>query len=184
MIGIRSSAAVRFAACLTLLLGQSTAASARDFIWKATGKNGGVVYLVGSVHLLTQDFYPLSAEMERTFKDSCRLVEEADFAEPLSPAVQTLMLARGMLPGNTSLDAVVGPATFALVTQRTRELGLPIEPLKRFKPWSLALLLSSLEWQKAGFNGEIGLDRHFYDRARMEGKTVQALETAEYQISR
>jgi hypothetical protein len=89
-----------------------------------------------------------------------------------------------MLPANTSLESIVGAATFALVGQRTKELGLPIEPLKRFKPWALALMISALEWQKAGFSGDIGLDRHFYDQARAEGKRAQGLETAEYQISR
>jgi uncharacterized protein YbaP (TraB family) len=56
--------------------------------------------------------------------------------------------------------------------------------LKRFKPWSLALMLSSLQWQKAGFDGELGLDRHFYDQARTDGKQVQGFETVEFQISR
>ena len=81
------------------------------------------MYLVGSVHLLTQDFYPLSAVLDRSFKDSDLLVEEADFAELLSPAAQTQMLARGMLPANASLESVVRPTTFALVAQRTKELG-------------------------------------------------------------
>ena len=44
--------------------------------------------------------------------------------------------------------------------------------------------MAALEWQKAGFDAELGLDKHFYDRARKEGKQVQGLETAEYQISR
>ena len=169
---------------LALVLGHATAAAARDFIWKATAPGGGAVYLVGSVHLLTQDFYPLSSVLDQAFKESDLLVEEADFAELLSPAAQTAMLARGMLPANASLDSVVSAATFALVAQRTRELGLPIEPLKRFKPWALALMLSSLEWQKAGFSAEIGLDRHFYDQARAAGKRTEGLETAAYQISR
>ncbi len=56
--------------------------------------------------------------------------------------------------------------------------------MKRFKPWSLALMLASLQWQKAGFDGELGLDRHFYDQARADGKRVQGLETVEFQISR
>jgi uncharacterized protein YbaP (TraB family) len=102
----------------------------------------------------------------------------------MSPATQMQMLARSMLPANTSLDSVISPATFALVTKRAKDLGLPLEPLKRFKPWSLALMLSSLEWQKAGFDAELGIDRHFYDQARTEGKQTQGLETAEYQISR
>ena len=43
--------------------------------------------------------------------------------------------------------------------------------------------MTQLEWQKAGFDGELGLDRHFYDRARSDGKRVQGLETAEFQIA-
>jgi uncharacterized protein YbaP (TraB family) len=78
---------------------------------------------------------------------------------------------------------VIAPETFAAVAKRAAALGLPIEPLKRFKPWSLALMLTQMEWQKAGFDGELGLDRHFYDRARSDGKRVQGLETAEFQIA-
>jgi len=59
-----------------------------------------------------------------------------------------------------------------------------VEPLKRFKPWMLALTLLSLEWLKAGFDPDLGLDKHFYDRARAEGKAVQGLETLDFQISR
>ncbi len=45
------------------------------------------MYLVGSVHMLTEDFYhPLSKAFEEAFKDSDLLVEEADLAEMLSPS--------------------------------------------------------------------------------------------------
>ena len=151
---------------LAVTLGHATPAAARDFLWKVTGKTG-TVYLVGSVHMLTQDFYPLSQTLEDAFKESDLLVEEADLAELLAPQAQLLMLSRGMLPSGQSLDKVIAPETFAAVTKRVAALGLPIEPLKRFKPWSLALMLTQMEWQKAGFDGELGLDRHFYDRARV-----------------
>jgi len=88
------------------------------------------------------------------------------------------------LPADTTLDAVISPATFALVATRAKELGLPVEPLKRFKPWSLALTLLGLEWQAAGFDADLGLDKHFYDQAVAAGKEVQGLETIEFQISR
>src|SRR5260370_30504517 len=48
----------------------------------------------------------------------------------------------------------------------------------------VALMLVQTEWQKAGFDPELGLDKHFYDQAKAEGKTTQGLETADYQISR
>ena len=59
-----------------------------------------------------------------------------------------------------------------------------IEPMKQFKPWLLSLTLQGLEWQKAGFDADLGLDKHFYDRAVAENKRVQGLETLAFQLSR
>src|SRR4030088_448309 len=78
----------------------------RNFIWKISGP-AGAVYLVGSVHLLTKDYYPLSPALDTAFKDSDLLVEEADLGEMLSPSAQLQMLTRGMLPSAQSLDKVV-----------------------------------------------------------------------------
>ena len=155
----------------------------RSFIWKATNERG-VVYLVGSVHMLTKDFYPLAPSLEAAFKDSDLLVEEVDMAEMLAPTAQFSLLAKGMLPAGQTIDKVVSPATMALVSSRLDNLGMPLAALQQFKPWFLAMTLMAVEWQKAGFDAALGLDKHFYDRAQTEGKAVQGLETTEYQIAR
>jgi uncharacterized protein YbaP (TraB family) len=154
----------------------------RNFIWKIT-KDQRAIYLVGSVHLLTKDFYPLSPALDASFKDSDLLVEEANLDDLLSPTSQALLLQRGLLPGGQTVDKVVAPATYQLVVQRIAALGMPLEPLKRFKPWMLAITLEEFEWQKAGFDAMLGLDRHFHDRARVDGKLIQGLETVDFQIS-
>ncbi|OFV92531.1 MAG: hypothetical protein A3G76_11600 [Acidobacteria bacterium RIFCSPLOWO2_12_FULL_65_11] len=178
----KSKLVVALALALVLLAPLHAIPQTRSFLWKAT--NGrGVVYLVGSLHLLTKDYYPLAPALDAAFKDSDLLVEEADLGEMLKPEAQLSVVVRGMLSGNQSLDQVVSPATYALVSKRVAALGMPIEPLRRFKPWAIALTILGFEWQKAGFDPELGLDKHFYDRARVEGKTVQGLETIEYQIS-
>jgi uncharacterized protein YbaP (TraB family) len=174
---------LRSAAIAVALLAIATAAQAKTFAWKATGK-GGVVYLVGSVHLLSKDFYPLNPAIEAAYKDADLLVEEVDLAEMLEPSAQMGFLTRGMLPSATPLDKVIAPSTYALVAKRAADLGLPVEPFKLLKPWMVALMLVQAEWQKAGFDPELGLDKHFYDQAKAEGKKTQGLETAEYQISR
>jgi uncharacterized protein len=160
----------------------STAAQTRAFAWKAT-KGQGVVYLVGSVHMLTSDFYPLAASLDAGFKASDLLVEEADLAEMLSPNTQFSMLSRGMLPAGQTLDKVISPATLALLNKHSSALGMPLEALKQFKPWMLAMTVEAMEWQKAGFDAELGLDKHFFDRAQVENKPIQGLETTDFQIS-
>jgi len=162
---------------------QSRSAGTRSFMWKAT-RQQGVVYLVGSVHMLTQDFYPLAPALESGFKDSDLLVEEVDLNEMLAPNAQFALLAKGMLPAGQTLDKVVSPATMTLVNKRTGSLGMPASALQQFKPWFLAMTLIAVEWQKAGFDATLGLDKHFFDRAQVDGKAVQGLETTDYQISR
>jgi uncharacterized protein YbaP (TraB family) len=183
MMNARGKSPLICAVAFSLTFGHAAVALCRDFAWKVTGPSGSM-YLVGSVHLLMQDFYPLSPSLERTYKEANLLVEEVDLGEMLDPQTQMLLLTRGMLPASQSLDTVISPATYAQVSRRVTDLGMPLEPIKRFKPWSLALTLTALEWQKAGFDGEFGLDKHFYDLARQDGKPVQGLETAEFQISR
>src|SRR5712671_1509336 len=156
-------------------------AQTRAFAWKAT-RGQAAVYLVGSVHMLTTDFYPLPAALDAAFKDSDLLVEEADLNEMLSPNTQFSLLSKGMLPAGQTIDKVVSPATLALINQHTGG-ALPLEALKQFKPWFLAMTLEAMEWQSAGFDASLGLDKHFYDRAQVEGKTVQGLETTDFQIS-
>src|SRR5437773_12356143 len=97
----------KFALVLAFLF-VSAAAQAKTFAWKVTGK-GGVVYLVGSIHLLSKDFYPLNPALEGAYKDADLLVEEVDMAEMLDPTAQMGFLTRGMLPSATPLDKVISP---------------------------------------------------------------------------
>src|SRR5262245_9864457 len=139
-------------------------AAGRSFLWKVTGK-GSIVYLAGSVHMLTEAHYPLAPAYDAAYKDSELLVEELDMAELLAPTAQMMFLSKGMLASDQSLDKLVSPATLALVNRTLADLGPAGEMLKRFKPWLLAMTLEQLEMQKAGYDASLGLDKHFYDRA-------------------
>jgi len=158
-------------------------AANRNFIWRATSPSKGVVYLVGSVHLLTADYYPLDPAFDEAFKSSDVLVEELDMKEMLAANSQMEMLTRGMLPAGQTLDKVLSPATMSAVVKKFGDLGMPLEPMKQFKPWLLSLILQGFEWQKAGFDSDLGLDKHFYDLAIQGGKPVQGLETLAFQLS-
>jgi uncharacterized protein len=166
-----------------LLLQIDSAAQTRNFGWKVTGRDGAI-YLVGSVHLLTKDFYPLHDALEAAYKDSELLVEEVDIADMTGPGSQMAMLQKGMQPSSTPIEKVLAPATLALLQKKAADLGLPIDALKQFKPWMIALTIESMQWMKNGFDPQFGLDMHFYEQAKKDNKMVQGLETVEYQIAR
>jgi len=157
-------------------------AAPKNFIWKATGK-GTVVYLAGSIHMLTPEFYPLPQIYDDAFKDSDLLVEEIDLGEMTGPTSQLMALQKGMLTGGQTLDQVLTPATLALVKKTVEQLGAPLGALQQFKPWMLAIALEGLELQKSGFDPQLGIDMHYYQAAIDRGTPVQGLETADDQIS-
>jgi len=179
---VRTTAAI--AALATVLTGAMPAvrAAGHSFLWKVAGK-GGTVYLVGSVHLLPKDFYPLNPPLEAAYKDSDVLVEEVDLAEMMAPEMQLSLLTRGQLSSSESLDKILSPSTMEALKARLDSLGALAGPLMRLRPWLLALMVDSLEWQKQGFDPNFGLDKHFYDQAREDKKDVKGLETVNDQIS-
>lgn len=154
----------------------------RNFLWKVNGRQGAV-YLVGSIHLLSSDFYPLSPALETAYKSSNLLVEEVDLGE-MSGGAQFALLQKGMLGSEQPLDRLISPSTMAALERRADSIGLPMAALKMFKPWMIALTIEQTEWLKAGFDPDLGLDKHFYDQAKTDGKTVEGLETVDYQIAR
>ncbi len=164
------------------LLSLHAGAAGRNFLWKATSPQG-TLYLAGSIHMLTPAYYPLDAAFGDALEQSDLLVEELDEEEMLTPAAQMKMLSRGTLPAGRQLDSVLSADTLREAKRAVEALGLPFEPLQRFKPWMLALTLEGLAVQKAGFAPELGVDHHFYSIAKASRKRVIGLETVDFQIS-
>lgn len=162
---------------------QTASSSGKSFLWKVQS-GSKVLYLAGSVHALSADVYPLSPAFDRAFAASGTLVEEIDLAEAESLAMAPAILAKGMYVDGRRFDNIVSKETAALVAARLKETGLPVEMFQVMKPWMVMLTIAALEAQKAGLDPRLGLDKHFYDRAKTAGKTIVGLETAESQIDR
>src|SRR5437868_2325160 len=100
-----------FAALILLLLCAGPYAQGRSLLWKVTAKQGGTIYLAGSVHLLSDKYYPLKPGYDAAFARSDLLVEEVDMAEMIAPESQMAMLTRGMLPAGQSLEKLISAET-------------------------------------------------------------------------
>ncbi len=164
----------------TPLLGQG----GKNFLWKVEGEGGGVAYLLGSLHVLTPEWYPLSDRINRAFAESKTLVEEVDLDEATDPTAMMAALAKAMLTDGKTLDQIVAPDVFAEVKRRAESAGLPMLALQRMKPWLVAITLMAPTLQAAGFKAELGVDQHFFARAKASGMKLRALETIAYQLDR
>jgi uncharacterized protein YbaP (TraB family) len=157
------------------------AAATKHSLWKVQGKHNAV-YLLGSVHVLKPENYPLPAPIEAAFTNSPIVAFETDIGAMDEPAAQMQLMGKAMLPVGETLQDQLSPALYTRFTNQLQETGLPGAMLERFKPALAALTLEVMELQKLGYDPEYGLDKHFYTLAHKGKKEIVPLETIEFQI--
>lgn len=163
--------------CL-LLLPRPSLASEKGFLWKVRSETAAV-YLLGSVHFMRKDAYPLDPVIEDAFRQSDILAVEADIND-LSKVSAEQLLELALYPAGDSIDRHISPETLVRLRQETDRLGLSYILISRQRPWVLALTLTSLELARLGFDPAYGIDLHFLDRA--QGKKVVELESVSQQV--
>ncbi len=141
------------------------------------------VFLLGSLHVLKSSAYPLAAEIGRAYAASQRLVFETNLGAMMEPAALAKMMELGLYPEGQDLFQNISGATRKTLEKKMQDLGLPPSNFRRFKPWFIALNLTTLEMQRLGFNPLYGIDLHFYTKAKADEKELAYLESVEYQMN-
>jgi len=166
-----------------LLIGAAPGAFSQEktSVWKVTSGTG-TVYLLGSIHMLTENDFPLPPAMDKAFAEAEVVVFEVDPDSLQAPSIQTYVLRNAMCGEGETLASALGDSVYALAAERAESLGVDLGLLSGFKPWFVALTLTLVEMQKMGFDPMLGVEMQYAKKAKEEGKSIAALETAEYQI--
>lgn len=171
---------------LPLLLVLSTscaqAEAPKPMLWKVSDKDNSL-YLLGSFHMLKPDDYPLAKSTDLAFEDAEQLYFELSPEEMNTPALGQRMAQAAMLTNGKTLQQSVSEATWKKFEALAAREKLPIANFQAFEPWFVTLILSVTEMQKIGLDQQLGLDKHFMDRAEKAGKPARGLETGDSQIS-
>lgn len=156
----------------------------KHVVWRVARDGRTVAFLAGSVHVLSEREYPLPALYDTIYAETKVLVEELDLGESADAGTAMAMATGAILPEGQSLKTLLDAQTYDRVAKKAGAAGLPMMLLDRMKPWLAAMTLTVPELQRSGFDPSRGLDRHFYDRAKADGRTVRGLETIAYQLDR
>jgi uncharacterized protein len=157
---------------------------AKLFMWTVSAAGAPPTYLMGSLHVLTPEYYPLNPRIDAAFARSTVLVEEVDLDEMTSPTTAMALLGKAMFTDGRTLDQVIAPELYQTVVTRAEKAGLPAVAIQRMKPWMAAVTLTMPALKAEGFNANLGVDRHFFDRAKTAGLERRGLETVAYQFDR
>jgi uncharacterized protein len=136
------------------------------------------------VHVLKSDAYPLPPVFTKAFDETGTVVEEVDLGAAADPAAMLPTAAKAVLSNGQTLSGLLDRETYALVQDTAAAAGLPMLVLDRMQPWLVAMTLAVPALRRSGFDPALGLDQHFYDRARTAKRPVRGLETVAYQLDR
>ncbi|WP_237065462.1 TraB/GumN family protein [Microbulbifer guangxiensis] len=162
---------------LLLLSNGARAAGDQGLFWVAE-KGDRRVYLLGSVHLATPDFYPLRGRILEAFEHSDALVVEADILmAERDPVLQQQIMSASLYTGDRTLRDDLSAETYRQLQAWLASRQLPEAIFIRQRPAIAMITLSLMEMQARGLDPKLGIDRHFLQKAHQRGdKKVLELE--------
>jgi hypothetical protein len=167
---------------LLLILLFTTPVQAKNTLWQVrSGEH--TLYLLGSLHVLKKDDYPLPPLLEEIYVASDAVVFETDMDAMDTPAMQRKIITYGKVPTGQTLQQQISPRTWQLLQQKLAMLKIPVEKVQQMKPWLCALTLTVTDLERLGFLAQYGLDEHFYAKAKKDKKKIITLESVDFQLS-
>ena len=77
--------------------------SPKHCLWLVKTPQNKAVYLLGSLHVLKSDAYPLAKTITEAYRQSQKVVFETDLAALMDPAAQGNMMTMGLYPEGQTL---------------------------------------------------------------------------------
>ena len=139
------------------------------------------VYLLGSMHLLPEEVYPLDERISNSFKASDILVVEADITKN-PEEIQKLIAQEAFFKDGNSLKKVLPEDVYTSLSTEFKGLGVDIEKLSNFKPWFVTMNLGALRASKIDVKPGAGIDVHFLKSANEREMKILELESVGLQL--
>lgn len=164
---------------LNLAAFQAVHAGEKIFMWKVESPKA-TAYILGTVHMMKKEMYPLDARIENAFRKSNAYALEFNIND-VSKIQMDTMLSDVSYSGGDDIQKHVSKETYDTLQKKFAEYGLPFEYMTKFRPWFLAITIETLEYQKLGLDPMYGIDKYFLQKA--EGnKSIIELESFNSQM--
>lgn len=156
--------------------------SPQHILWKVSSPTN-TVYLLGSIHLLNKDIYPLDTVIDGVINQAEVYAFETDMDSLNQDVLAGLMMTKGMYSGDKTLKNSIAKSTYQKVAKALEKQGMAIALFDKFKPWVVALTVLGLQLKEAEMEAEYGIDKYVHNKSEERGKPTAALEAVTDQIN-
>ncbi|MFE8701771.1 TraB/GumN family protein [Cytobacillus sp. FJAT-54145] len=152
------------------------------FLWKAE-HNGNTVYMLGSIHIGSEEFYPLNSKIENAYDASDYLAVEADILNLDPDQLAETLVEKAVYTDGSTLEDHLSDEMYLDLKEALGYYGIAIEYVNMYEPWYVNMLLEGLKPMGLEYAPELGIDYHFLAKATNEDKEIIELEGMEFQLN-
>lgn len=155
----------------------------RHSLWRIEGGRS-VVYLLGAIHVMHKEHYPLERPIEDAFDEARVVAFETEIGEARERIQEKRAVKepRKRTPSKP-LARQVSPETYAHLRRYLEGAGLPANACDTMEPWQAGLAVFALELRRLGYDPYWGVDNYYFNRATKYGKQTVGLETVDEHMS-
>ncbi len=141
------------------------------------------VYLMGSIHVLAEEYYPLTRAFSYAYYNSQKVVFEIDPEILFSPDFMKKNEQYYTFQDGKTLKSVLSPKAYSLLKKHLESMGINMNKVNKYKPWALLLSLGKRSKSSLEFRSDLGIENYFFRLAKDAGKPTGGLETMEDQLN-
>ena len=141
------------------------------------------VYILGSLHALAEEYYPLTRSFTYSYYNSQKVIFEVDPEILFSTTPKPEIEKQSMFTDGMTLKKALTPKTYGLLIKKLGEMGIDPKDVAKYKPWKIYMLVGSTLDSAKDFRPDLGIERYFYQKAKDAGKATGGLETLQDQLN-
>ncbi len=153
-------------------------------LYKATSNNGGEVWLFGSIHVGTDDMYPLPDYVNNAYNEAESLAVECDIvaAEEDLSALMSIYQKAMYLDGTTIKDHI-SDELYKNSVKILEDNNYYFSMLDYYTPVMWSTFIENFIYTKYGYDSQKGIDMHLLNLAKENDKNIIEIESIESQFS-
>ncbi len=146
-------------------------------LWEVPGERN-TVYLLGSIHMMRAEDYPLDQCVDRAYQKTDQLVVELNI-QAIDPQLMSQKMQQiALLPGGAVLNNQLSDET----ARQLAKLKNPPAAYQQMRPWYLALTLALQKLATLGYRADLGIDYYLINKAQGI-KPILSLESLDQQLA-
>lgn len=151
-------------------------------MWEVVSPDGTKVTMMGSMHALKDEVYPLPDRVMTPYEQSDILAVECDITTVSTNfAVQLKQIKEMYYKDGTTIKDHLSEDVYNGVKSFVEACGLDISAFETLKLWAISSNLELLAAQQSSLKTTNGIDQYFLDNAHENGKEIYEVESIEFQ---